>query len=105
MDMTLKVIYDTQSPYYNTPQVNKTVTYLDFWSGVIIPVSPTDNLVTLTTDYQYRPDSLSYDFYQTPKLWWVFAIRNPNVIRDPIWDFVAGINIYIPDKTSLTRFL
>jgi len=38
-------------------------------------------------------------------LWWVFAIRNPNVIQDPIFDFQPGVIIYIPQKTNLTTAL
>ena len=102
--MTKSVIYNSTSPYSSTQQVNKYVPYLDFWPGITIAPAATDTLITLPSLYQYRPDSLSYDVYNTPNLWWVFAVRNLNVINDPIWDFVPGINIYIPDPSSLTRF-
>ena len=38
-------------------------------------------------------------------LWWVFAIRNPNVIQDPIYDFQPGVIIYVPQKQNLTTAL
>jgi hypothetical protein len=38
-------------------------------------------------------------------LWWVFAVRNPNVIKDPIFDFFPGQTIYIPNKNTLTTYL
>jgi len=34
-------------------------------------------------------------------LWWVFALRNPNVIEDPIFDMLTGTTIYIPKKENL----
>jgi hypothetical protein len=35
----------------------------------------------------------------------VFAIRNPSVIKDPIYDLVSGIKIYIPQKQKLLAVL
>jgi hypothetical protein len=102
----MTISYDNHSIYQTTPQVNKNqVTYLDFWSGVIIPQTVNDKLVILDSRYQYRPDLLSFEYYQTPKLWWVFALRNPDVIKDPIWDFKTGITIYVSDKSAIKRFL
>jgi hypothetical protein len=99
-------IYLPSSPYYNTPQVVVDgVSYLDFWKRVKILPNSDDTLMTLDPKYQYRSDKLSNDLYGTPQLWWVFMIRNPDVIKDPIWDFITGITIYAPAKTSLTGFL
>jgi hypothetical protein len=30
------------------------------------------------------------------ELWWVFSMRNPNIIQDPIFDLTSGIAIYLP---------
>lgn len=101
-----QVAYDKSSPWANTPQVSKNqINYLDFWSGVVIDKTPSDKLIQLSKKYEHRPDLLSNDMYQTSKLWWVFAVRNPDVIRDPIWDFIAGSVIYVPDKSALKRYL
>jgi hypothetical protein len=48
---------------------------------------------------------LAFDLYGDANLWWVFAARNPNVIRDPIFDFLPGVRIYIPKKTTIDRDL
>lgn len=32
-------------------------------------------------------------------------VRNMDVIRDPIWDFQAGIQIYVPSDTRLKQIL
>ena len=55
--------------------------------------------------YAYRPDLLAYDLYGTPRLWWVFAQRNPNEIEDPIYDFKPGTVIRIPKLSNLQNDL
>jgi len=70
-----------------------------------VPAEADDFRYTIENQYTHRPDLLSFDLYGTPKLWWVFVQRNMSVIKDPIYDFVAGTTIYIPKKTNLQRFL
>ena len=93
------------SLYAKTTKANNYVSYLDFWSSINIPANVSDKLISLDSRYNHRPDLLSYDEYGTPQLWWVFILRNPDVIKDPTWDFVTGINIYIPLKTTLTGYI
>ena len=64
-----------------------------------------DVLYEIDSVYEYRPDLLAYDLYGDSALWWVFAQRNPNVIKDPLFDFRAGYRIYIPQKTTLQQDL
>ena len=98
--------YLPSSPYSATPQITaKGVSYLDFWTAQTITASSNDTLMTLDQKYQYRADLLSYDLYGTPQLWWVFMLRNPDVIKDPVWDFVTGITIYAPARTSVSGYL
>jgi hypothetical protein len=52
-----------------------------------------------------RPDLLAYDLYSDSRLWWVFAQRNSNRIKDPVFDFVAGTVIYIPQLPNLRSAL
>lgn len=99
-----KVTYLKSSPYYKTEQVNNYLDYLDFWAGISINPSSDDTIITLDTKYTKRPDLLSYDLYQTPQLWWVFIVRNPDIIRDPVNDFLPGITIYTPSKDMLKRY-
>jgi len=98
------VTYSRNSPYYTTPQVSKHVDYLDFWSGITVPPQTTDTIMILESKYHNRPDLLAYDLYGSPRLWWIFSLRNPDVIKDPIWDFNTGITIYTPSKESLKRY-
>ena len=70
-----------------------------------IPKEDDDLTFTINTTYQYRPDMLAFDLYDTPDLWWVFYQRNPNTLTAPPWDFEAGKMIYIPKITTLRSTL
>lgn len=94
--------YNNTSPWANTP-LNEN--YLGIFSIRPVSAEPDDALYTLSTVYTHRPDLLSYDLYDTPKLWWVFSQRNMDVIKDPIFDFVAGTQIYLPQKAGLFKVL
>lgn len=91
------------SPYRNTKITRSG--YLDILKPVSIPASPDDVLYTITTSYVYRPDLLAYDLYGVKELWWVFAQRNPNVIKDPVYDFLPGTKIYLPQGENLKQKL
>jgi hypothetical protein len=95
-------IYTKTSPYYNTSIVNN---YLDVINFRDIPKERDDILFQVTATYEHRPDLLAYDLYKDHKLWWVFAVRNRSVIKDPVFDLVAGIKIYLPKESTLQRVL
>jgi hypothetical protein len=44
---------------------------------------------------------MAYDLYGDEKLWWVFAVRNKDVIQDSIYDMLAGQRIYLPTTNTL----
>ena len=81
------------SPYSLTPISNW---YLDLWVPRTVPSNTTDSIVTIPPEFNQRPDLMSQQQYGTTRLWWVFAVRNPDLIIDPIDDFVSGLEIYIP---------
>jgi hypothetical protein len=94
--------YSKTSPWYSTQQVQGT---LDLITPRPIPASVEDVPYEIDPVYNFRPDLLSNDLYDTPKLWWVFAMRNPNDLRDPISDFVNGTVIMVPSHANLKRYL
>jgi len=81
------------SQYLSTPVKNW---YLDLWVPRKVSKSEFDNLIVIPPAFDQRPDLLSQQEYGTPALWWVFAVRNPDLIIDPINDFVSGLQIYVP---------
>lgn len=90
--------YSKSSPYYKTQEVNG---HLDILSLRDIPSSSDDVLFEITQTYSLRPDLLAYDLYNDSRLWWVFAVRNKDIIQDSTYDLVAGQRIYIPSLPNL----
>jgi hypothetical protein len=95
--------YSKSSPYYSTNTFGKK--YLDLLVYRPIDKQADDVSFTINGTYQFRPDLLAYDLYGDSGLWWVFKSRNPNSIDDPIFDFRAGVTIYIPKKNTLVSNL
>jgi hypothetical protein len=95
-------MYSKSSPYYNTKNNGA---YLELLNLRDLPNQADDILFTVTQQYTYRPDLLAYDLYNNVNLWWVFAVRNKNIIRDPVYDMVAGQKIYLPKITTINNIL
>lgn len=53
-----------------------------------------DIFITVTQEYEKRPDLVSSQVYGDPDLWWV--IYEFNGIRDPFFDLKAGQLLRIP---------
>lgn len=96
-------VYGTKSPWANTNTINKQ--YLDVLNIRPVPSSDDDVLYTVQPQFTHRPDLLAYSVYGTPKLWWVFAQRNMDILKDPVFDLEAGVQIYLPRADKLQKFL
>jgi hypothetical protein len=68
-----------------------------------IKKSVLDKSFIITEKYNKRPDLLSYDTYGTPDYWWVFSIRNVDIIKDPINDFITGLEVVIPSPDTVAK--
>lgn len=95
--------YTSTSPYYNTPVENNF--YLGLMVNRPIPKISDDRLFVINQTYHLRPDLLAYDLYKDAGLWWVFAQRNPNTLKDPLFDFSVGTEIYLPQTSTLQKAL
>jgi len=94
--------YSKSSPYYGTGMWGS---FLDIWSSKTIPADVSDAVYQIDTAYAFRPDLLAYDMYKDANLWWVFTVRNPDVLKDPIFGFVPGKVIYVPTNIIVSRAL
>lgn len=94
--------YSKQSPYFYTSQSSG---YLDIADIKPIPALTNDVQWTVTPQYKHRPDLLAYDLYKDSNLWWVFAARNKDIIRDPIYDLIPGQKIFIPQTETIKKAL
>jgi hypothetical protein len=96
------VSYSKSSPYYGTGLYGS---FLDLMAPRAITKLANDQLYTIDRVYHLRPDMLAFDLYKNAKLWWVFAARNPNSLKDPLFDFITGNTIYLPTLATLTKDL
>lgn len=94
--------YNNTSPYFETEEK---ANYLDILNPRTLTAESDDRPYTVERTYAYRPDLLAYDLYGSPRLWWVFAQRNPDKIEDPIYDFKPGVTIKLPKKENLLKDL
>jgi hypothetical protein len=100
--MATNNLYTSASPYYNTDLFGK---FLDVLSYRSFPKYADDKIFMINKIYENKPHLLASDLYGNPGLWWVFAERNPNIIQDPVGDFIAGVYIQLPSKQTLTAAL
>lgn len=94
--------YSKSSPYATTGLYGS---FLDVRVDRPITKLATDKRYQIDRVYHLRPHLLAYDLYQDASLWWVFAARNPNVLKDPLFGFTTGTIIYLPTKETLTSDL
>lgn len=94
--------YSKLSPYFIT---DSSKGYLDTMTWRSIPAEDDDVSFTVTKSYEHRPDLLAHDLYKDVGLWWVFAVRNPSIIKDPVFDLTAGTKIYLPKLSSMKKTL
>lgn len=95
--------YPANSPYFDSQIINGQ--YLDVMNNRSISGDASDVYWKITPTYHMRPDLLAYDLYKDSRLWWVFSQRNPNTLKDPLFDFISGTSIYIPKQELLTSLL
>lgn len=91
--------YAKTSPYFKTPfSVSG-----ELGTFVIRPIPANDDDVVYTIENQYthRPDLLAYDLYGSSKLWWVFAQRNMDIVKDPVFDMQTGTKIFLPKQSNI----
>ena len=98
----MSLAYSKSSPYYGTPQWGQ---FLDVWHSKTISAAADDAVYQIDDAYNLRPDLLAHDLYKDSKLWWVFAIRNPDVLKDPLLNFRTGVIIIIPTLATLKTAL
>ena len=95
--------YSEMSPWGKTRVVNKD--YLNVLEIRPVPKSDDDVLYEIQPQFTHRPDLLAYSVYGSSKLWWVFAQRNMDTIKDPVFDMVAGVKIFLPKGPTLRSVL
>lgn len=78
--------------------------FLDINKLPVFPESVTDEEFVITAEFDQRPDLLAYKIYGSTRLFWVFALRNLDIILDPIHDFQTGVTIMLPGKDIVDKY-
>ena len=99
---TRTAFYNTASPYADTELYRAG---LDVMQHRKIPKFASDELFEIPMEFHHRPDLLAYKLYGISSLWWVFAARNPSVLKDPLFHFTAGNKIFLSSKQTLASAL
>ena len=94
--------YQLDSPYYLTRSTNRALGIMKKRS---FPFEDDDLDYQIEQIYHNRPDLLAHDLYNNANFWWVFAVRNPDTLIDPVFDFIAGVTITVPKITTLRKSL
>jgi hypothetical protein len=94
--------YTNSSPWALTGQNSL---YLNLLEIRPVPAESDDYRYVIENQYRHRPDLLAYDLYGDSRLWWVFAQRNPNTLKDPLYDFITGKSIFIPTLDNIKASL
>jgi len=55
----------------------------------------------ISSKYHRRPDLMAYDLYGDANYWWIFTLINRSSIKDPLFDFTEGKEIFIPDNLAM----
>jgi hypothetical protein len=94
--------YTKSSPWHRTPANDL---YLEPLVYRPIIKNSLDRVYIIENQYKHRPDLLAHDLYGDTKLWWVFVYRNRDILKDPIFDFIPGLEIVLPNKKELETAL
>ena len=94
-------IYDSKS-YLNESRFRGF--YLDVAKLPVVS-DLTGNYVVVPAECENRIDLFSYQQYGSSRYWWLIALANADLIKDPIWDFTAGLTVLVPKDTALLEKL
>jgi len=100
--MPRKSSYASDSFYSRTKTVDF---YLGYWNIDPQVNASKDQKIEIESKYHLRPDLMAYDMYGSPNLWWVFAMKNKNLLIDPVEDFKTGLVIAVPPKSAISDLL
>lgn len=94
--------YESSSFYANTTSRDF---YLDLLKLPDVSFDASDEELAIPSAYDRRPDLWAHELYGDVNFWWIFALRNKDVLLDPVEDFTAGKVIKVPSKNALTRLV
>lgn len=93
--------YSLYSPYAKVKQT----WYLDYNLPRTIIKADSDVEYTIPTQFNEQPWRLAKELYGNERLYYIFALINPDILVDPIYDFTAGKVITVPTLQRVQTWL
>jgi len=91
-------------PFFQDPETGNI--FIGSWNPTLFPLKESDKSFLVTAQHAYRPDIISYEYYNTPLLAWVICyVNNITNPYDKTNGIVPGIVLRIPDITTITAAL
>jgi hypothetical protein len=90
--------------YYDQRSFLKNTEFKNFYlnSSNLPKVSKSvGNWILVPPECEHRIDLFSYQQYGSSRLWWIIAIANADIIKDPTWDFKSGMAVFVPRDSSI----
>lgn len=76
-----------------------------YFEPITIPFDDlTDYYFTVPDKYDQKPGNMAFDLYGTPRLYWIFAYFNQDLVEDPLFGVRAGMELRIPSKQRLMSY-
>lgn len=93
----MAVKYKASSNYAITNLNRK---YLDVYTPPVTQqnLSVETKKTIIPSKFDLRPDLMAYSLFGNSNAWWIFIHYNRDVIKDPIFDFKAGLEIIVPKR-------
>lgn len=93
--------YSTFSPYSKVKQT--------WYLGYNLPrrmfPADSDTIYTIPLEYDEQPWRLAKELFGNERLYYIFALLNPNILIDPIYDFKANVDIRVPSQSRVKDYL
>lgn len=93
--------YSTFSPYSKVKQT----WYLNYFSPKGLLPADSDTVYVIEGQFNQQPWRLAKKLYGNERLYYIFALLNPNILEDPVYDFKAGVEIRIPTMKRIKEYL
>lgn len=93
--------YNNNSPWAKVQQS----WYLDYTIPAYFTDADSDTSYTIPNTHDCQPWKLSKELYGTEELYYIFALLNPDLLQDPVYDFSTGKTIKVPEPQRVRQYL
>ena len=93
--------YSLYSPYAKVKQT----WYLDYNLPQSLSPAVYDTEYTIPAHFNEQPWRLAKELYGNERLYYIFALLNPDILVDPIYDFTTGTVILVPSLQRVQTWL